>query len=87
VCSTPTRPGLDPGPFECVANCRRGRITSDAPDDASMCAGERSGERGVHRHAARPNLDRAWITAPWASCGIVTSSSTSPTQTRSGRIA
>jgi hypothetical protein len=56
-----------------------------------MCAGERSsersGERGVHRHAARPNLDRAWITAPWASCGIVTSSSTSPTQTRSGRIA
>jgi hypothetical protein len=29
----------------------------------------------------------AWITAPWGSCGIVTSSSTSPTQTRSGRIA
>jgi hypothetical protein len=29
----------------------------------------------------------AWITARWASCGIVTSSSTSPTQTRSGRIA
>jgi hypothetical protein len=28
----------------------------------------------------------AWITAPWVSCGIVTSSSTSPTHTRSGRI-